>query len=577
MQTDIEDTLLNGHFKVTDKTPERQLLLEKVIQDWTGNNDADIRALNKKYKICFNKTELRNVYTKLIETGKITRNSNLDEYTKVKAVRDQQGVIVITVVMSPYPNGQQFTCKYDCWYCPNVPGYSRSYYPGEPAVNRGKENDWDPINQVHHRIRQYIDNGIMLPMDKLNGTHSGYKVDFIVEGGTFTSYPVDYRKDFLNKLYYACNTFYTNSSREIDSIEKEQTINETSLIRIIGLSIETRPDTISKSLITEMRQMGVTRVQLGVQHLDDDILRAVNRQCYTKHTKRALKLLFDNCFKVAVHYMPDLPTSSVEKDLEMWDELFTDSDLEFDYVKCYPCMTMPFTEIEKWYQQGTYKPYSEETVEISYGGKQITVSKIIPVCIEFMKRLRKHHRLERMLRDLPVSVQIAGCDTTNLRQIVLNIMKEQKCEPVEIRHREVRDKIIDYGQVKMCIEKFPACNGLEYFISFETNDERNLLGFLRLRIPNETSKAIPELKGCALIREIHVYGQATGVNTDTTPKSAQHRGYGTKMLDKAIELAREHGFTKLAVISGVGVRDFYRKRGFYDGKLYLYLDKTGTL
>lgn len=557
------------------KIPKLKLIVKDMCKETFGNKNEFMlfrTTMQRKYKMAFNTSELVKVYLMLKQNKEITANSNFESFCKVKGVREQQGVIVITVVMSPTPNGQLFTCKWNCHYCPNVEGYARSYFPGEPAVDRGKDNEWDAKEQVYDRIHQYIQTGIMLPTveDMDLQDIQGYKIDVVIEGGTYFSYPKEYRQQFIHDLFYACNVAYEKEKRPIFSLDEEKRLNETGRVRIIGMSIETRPDTVSKPLIKELRQLGVTRVQIGVQHLNDDVLRYINRQCYTKHTKRAIKILLDNGFKVAVHYMPDLPSSTPEIDLQMWEQLFTDPDLEFDYCKLYPCMTMPHTEILKWYEEGKYKPYADETTTMLVDGIEKQVSKIVPVCIDFMRRIKKHQRVERMLRDLPVQVQEAGCNTTNLRQMVENIMKANGQETNDIRYREVRDKEVDYSKAKMIWYSYPASGGIEYFIRFEDENEKILLGFIRLRIPDpDNSQCIEELDHVALIREIHVYGKSIGVGA-MTDKTAQHRGYGTKLLEKAEEIAREHGFQKIAVISGEGVRGFYRKRGFTDGEFYMF-------
>jgi len=573
---DIEDLLTTR--KTFEEVPRNLPVLELITKEISQIHFEDksqfdklITTMQRKYHMTIRIADLRYTYNLLRSTGKIDSNPYFEKFCKVRNIREQQGVIVITVVMSPYPDGQIFSCKYDCHYCPNVPEYARSYYPGEPAVERARDNQWDPYKQVHARIQQYIQNGIMLPTaEEMNIQKiQGYKTDFIIEGGTFTSYPETYRRNFIHNLFYACNVFYDQEKRDILPLEEEKRLNETSRVRIIGLSIETRPDTISKRLVKELRTLGVTRVQLGIQHLDDEILRLINRRCYTKHTKRAIKILLDNSFKVAVHYMPDLPGSSSEQDIAMWNQLFNDPDLEFDYCKLYPCMTMPYTEIAEWYKAGEYKPYADETTLIRVNGVEKEVSKVIPVCIEFMKRCKKHQRVERMLRDLPTRVQEAGCDKTNLRQMVQDIMEANGDEIVEIRYREVRNKDVDYSKAKLLWYSYPASGGIEYFIRFESEDEKILLGFIRLRIPDPVkSRCIDELKNAALIREIHVYGQSAGVGV-LNNQITQHRGYGTQLLNKAEEIAKEHGYERIAVISGEGVREFYRKRGYIDEQFYM--------
>lgn len=545
--------------------------MEDCVREICQSDRRDLESFKRelciKYKVnFFSNEEIRTVYRNMISQGKITPSSHFDSLVRVKGTRNKQGVIVITVLMSPYPNGQEFSCQFDCHYCPKVPNYPRSYYPDEPAVNRGRENNWDPVKQVVDRLDTYKNNGIIsgVPGDQ------AYKADIIIAGGTYTSYPRDYREQFILSLYYACNTYFT-AHRDVKTLEEEQSINETANVRIIGLSIETRPDTICKPVITELRKLGVTRVQLGIQHLDDVILDKINRKHKVKHSKRAIKFLLDNCFKVTLHFMPDLPGSNFARDLEMWKELFTDPDLEWDYCKVYPCMTMPYTEIAEWYHQANYQPYADELIDIRIGGKIKKLSKIVVVCMEFMLWCKWHQRVERMQRDLPVHEAEAGSRTTNLRQYVIDNIEANNGTIREIRYREVRSKVIDYSDVEEFIEIYPASGGTEYFISIDTPDRKNLIGFIRLRIPDESesNRCIPELKGAALIRELHIYGEAQTVGSDTLV-SAQHRGFGSKLLSRAEDIAKEAGYSKIAVISGVGVKGYYKKKGFEDSQYYMF-------
>lgn len=647
--SDIED--FGQHLNIKNKSED--IKIRHLVKHLTLNPQISpqiiIKDLYKRFKMKpVSKFTFRQYYQDMLNEHVISKSETFEEFIRFRACRENQGVIVLTTVMAP----KEISCQFDCHYCPNHPEHPRSYVPQEPAVDRARENDWEAIMQVDARIIQYIRTGIIDYHQK----KAAYKIDAIVEGGTYTSYSKDYRMEFIHDLFYACNTFHErnlegdifksgqdhslikknkeddeiflkklnklktteketadfnyssqniSSARPKLSLQEEKDINQFATFRIIGLSIETRPDTISLKLLQELRLLGVTRVQIGVQHLNDEILKLINRQCYTVHTRRALKLLFDNAFKVAVHYMPDLPGSSPEEDLAMWEQLFSDPSLEFDYVKIYPCMTMPFTTIKKWYEEGKYQPYAEDP------------EKIIAVCADFMMRLKKHQRLERMQRDLPTAPQIAGSNKTNLRQLVLDKLEKEKAKIREIRYREVKDRKVDYEKVKMVVEEYSSCGGTEKFISFESEDEKILLGFLRLRlVDREFNVSMKDLEGCALIREIHVYGRSVKVekkrrgnliereinlqgaesgsedsfsfgnlsevsiassssinsNISNISNFAQHRGYGSELLLAAEKIAKEEGYRKIAVISGEGVRDYYRQRGFYDGNYYMFKD-----
>jgi ELP3 family radical SAM enzyme/protein acetyltransferase len=274
--------------------------------------------------------------------------------------RSESGVNVITVLTSPYPevNGKQqkFSCQWNCYYCPNEPGQPRSYLHDEPAVKRANTNRFDPF-------LQFMDRGFAL---KRKG-HPVDKIELIVLGGTWESYPLEYREKFILELFFAANEFeryyvLKKTSRTKQSLLKEQEINENSSCRIIGITLETRPDTIDLDSIKTLRLFGCTRVQLGVQHTDNAILEKINRQSTIEDTKRAIRLLKNACYKVDVHLMPNLPGSSVEKDILMFETMLYDPELQADQWKVYPCEVVPWTIIEKWFKNGDYVPVCGRTL-----------------------------------------------------------------------------------------------------------------------------------------------------------------------------------------------------------------------
>ncbi len=248
-------------------------------------------------------------------------------------------------------NPGAFSCGNNCYYCPNVPGQPRSYYPGEPGVDRAIQNDYDAIKQCRARASQYVQQGH--PIDKF---------EIITKGGTWDWYSEEYRRQFARDIYFSHNTMidyiFGNTIRKPLSLEEEIKLNETSSCRIIGITVETRPDHVNYKTIKFLREIGATRVELGIQHLDDNILKYVNRGCYKKHTIRAIKMLKDNGFKVDAHLMLDLPAPPGYEDImplvdkEMLEEFNTNQLYKVDQIKVYPCMVMPYTEIEKWYKDG---------------------------------------------------------------------------------------------------------------------------------------------------------------------------------------------------------------------------------
>jgi len=324
---------------------------------------------------------------------------------------------------------------------------------------------------------------------------------------------------------------------------------------VIGVTVETRPDCINPAELKDFRRWGVTRVQIGIQHTDDEILRRVNRGCSHKHTIRALTLLRDSCFKVDIHIMPNLPSATPEKDLMMMDEVLT--SLHPDQVKVYPCETTPFTKILEEYKLGTYVPYSDKELE--------------EVIVYWKSRVHPWIRNNRIVRDIPNQYIVAGIKTSSQRQDFQKAMEDRGLTCRCIRCREAGRHNVDATHGVLKVRVYHAQEGMEYFISWETADEQVLFGFLRLRIPKKRMEhdVFPELAETALIRELHVYGRtfavgeiaSTGDSGDTTV--AQHLGIGKKLMVAAENIAIADGFSKIAVISGVGVRNYYERLGYH--------------
>ena len=547
-----------------------------------------IQKLSRKYHFLPNTSQVRFVYNELLASGDIERCEPFEESIRVKSVRETSGVLVFALVMSPYPETgefepnftpvtdieaykydpnssidirkinpitgekrQNFTCPFDCHYCPNVPNFSRSYLPLEDSVLRGDQADWDAVLQIRNRADTYRTNGIT----KID------KAELICQGGTYTSYPYNYRIKFMRDIFYAFNTINDKELRPRLSLAEEIKINETADARVVGLSIETRPDCITKPLIREFRDCGITRIQLGIQHTDDEILKLVNRQCTTRKAKHAIRMLKDSSFKIQIHLMPDLPGSDVDRDREMFNTILTDPDLQIDSLKIYPCQVVDFTEIKRWYDEGSYKPYAETTVD----GK----NPLTELLIEFKSHVPVYYRLERVVRDIKAQDLRGGLRTTNLRQLIKLEMDKRGLKCKCIRCREVRDAIIDPNDIKLMVREYESSGGKEHFISFESKDESMIFGFCRLRLTPNSGSVIPELEGCAMIRELHVYGKMNAVGTGVQKSSSQHLGLGKRMLQKAEQIAYDAGFRKIAVISGVGVKGYYRKLGYRDGKYYM--------
>jgi ELP3 family radical SAM enzyme/protein acetyltransferase len=504
-------------------------------------------------------------------------------------MRGLSGVIVISVITSPYPEftnkkgetvKQGFSCKHDCFYCPKEVDENgkeinpRSYLSDEPTVARGLQNNFDAVDQFNDRAFQYMLNG-----------HYVDKIEIIVLGGTWTEYPREYQETFIRDIFWSANTFYSINKREKLTLGEEQKINETAPSRIIGLTLEMRPDSIHDEEIQWLRYLGCTRVQLGVQHIDRKILKKVNRGCYVEDAMAALQKLKNYGYKVDAHWMPDLPGSSPDIDKRMFDTILDTSTLQFDQWKVYPTSVVPWTKIKKWHEEGTYVPYTDEDPE-----------KLINVLLHVKNKVHPWIRLNRVVRDIPnytrdgVQYIYGGNKVTNLRQILHDRLKKcgQFCRC--IRCREVKKNMNMIHLARPVVRTYTSSGGTEYFISIESgNSEKStfvngkwynyefieeagiMYGFLRLRLCDNTSNDyLHAIKNCGLIRELHVYGQVVTTNANNKlDEKAQNNGFGRILMKTAENICIKKGYNSIAVISGIGVKNYYRKLGYEEKDTYM--------
>eukprot|EP00466_Bigelowiella_natans_P012601 jgi/Bigna1/85812/estExt_fgenesh1_pg.C_60181 len=518
-----------------------------------------IRPIKRKYKMVPKKAAIRFVYRRMIEEGLIKPNAAIENYLITCPTRSLSGVLVITVFTSPYPKYgnkvQKFSCKHNCYYCPNEPGLPRSYLSDEPGVQRGKKHGWHPVNQFTARAFTLHVNG-----------HHVDKIEILVLGGTWSEYPQEYQETFLRDIFYAANTFYDKTPRRSPkSLREEQKINESTSCRIIGLTLETRPDSIDAGEVQRMRLYGCTRVQIGIQHTDDRILKVINRGCTNADAIRATRLLKDAGFKIDFHLMPDLPTSTPEIDLKMFNYVLHSQDLQADQWKIYPCQVTPWTVIEKWAKEGKHVPYSNEV--------------LADLLLKVKRQVHPWIRLNRVIRDIPNQYILAGNPVTNLRQIILERMRRMGIQCHCIRCREVRDKKGSYTDHVLVQREYKSSGAREIFISFESNDKRTIYGFCRLRLSKLAGVEckIPEIQGAALVRELHVYGKMRPVGdrrrgqlqkgvgrngNDDDKEKAQHIGFGSRLMLRAEQISVKAGYRKIAVIAGIGTRQYYAKLGY---------------
>jgi len=520
--------------------------LDKLRTKFTQYYNSEIR-LNK---LNIKKTDLILEYQKQIENNISKENVLLEKLLCKKPSRSISGISSITLVMSPYPNGQSFSCKHNCYYCPNEPAHKgnnfqaqpRSYLYHEPAVRRANRNSFLAYEQMIDRMDTLFANG-----------HTIDKLEIIVEGGTYTEYPEEYLNTFIRDTYYAANTYFDIPKRDRLSLDDEVYLNKFRQVHIIGICIETRPDALSKDWLLHFRRCGVTRIQLGVQSTHNHILKKINRGHTIECALEAIEMLKNIGFKIDIHIMPDLPYTTPELDKQMFD--YTYKVLQPDQIKIYPCAVVPWTIIEKWYNEGKWKPYETEILKevMDYGMKN---------CPEWI-------RLPRVIRDIPGVYIQAGNKTTNLRQMLV--------ESKEIRSREIERHSEYYNRpAKIFINLYNNKEGIkDYFISYESYDKKALFGFIRLRLPNlsiknENIELFPILKNKALIRELHVYGYNTAVGKSV--KSSQHKGIGTKLLKVAEFISYINNYDGITVISGEGVKEYYKKKGYKEKDTYMSKD-----
>ena len=432
----------------------------------------------------------------------------------------------------------------------NFQDQPRSYIYKEPAVLRANQNGFDAYRQMINRMDTLFMNG-----------HTIDKLDIVIEGGTYTEYPIDYLEEYHRDLFYAANTYFDTVKRKRLSIKEEIEINKNTKVHIIGISIETRPDAIDKDWLYRFRNWGVTRIQIGIQHTDNAILKKINRGHDIECAISAMKFLKDNCFKIHIHIMPDLPGSTPEIDKKMFD--FVYKYICPDEMKIYPCQVIPWTVIEKWNKNGKYTPYSDSNIE-----------KLIDVIKYAMIKCPCYTRFPRVVRDIPASYISAGNTVSNLRQVIDNDLEKDNLSSKDIRTREIGRHPKYYNEEAKDIYRGEQNDGIEYFICYESHDKVALFGFIRLRFPSKDCNQVFDcLKNRALIRELHVYGTTNSVGyNDTTSTTAQHSGIGTNLLKLAESVALKNLYTGIVVISGEGVKGYYRKRGYIEAETFMMKD-----
>ncbi len=536
-----KDKLREVLAKINEASSLTPTKLHKILTKYPKNNG-----------VLFSKDELVAGYRLLVAQKKLARIESLETKIKMKPTRTLSGVATVTVLTEPY------RCPGRCIFCPNDPKMPKSYISNEPGAQRALMNKFDPFSQVTNRLTALNSIG-----------HSVDKVELIVLGGTWSVYPDEYKYWFILQCLVALNCFgskMTNKSNKIDRVNNLQELrkklvdvqieNESSSCRCVGLSIETRPNCITPAELIRLRELGVTKVQLGVQSLDDNLLKVNKRGHHVSDVKDAAKLLRSFGFKIQVHWMPNLYGSTIPNDIADYRKLWK-KEFRPDELKIYPTAIIENTELFNLYKSGKYLPYSEKGL----AGLLKNLMKLTP----------EYCRISRVVRDFSSNDIVAGNKRTNLREEVEAELKHEGKPCRCIRCREVKGMQVKRQDLKLIVKKYDVAGGKEVFLSFVMPKQDKLAGFLRLFVPDKRISKLhelEELRNKAIIREVHVYGEVVGIGKGLEGKS-QHIGLGSKLVEKAKGIAKKNGYKEIAVISAIGTRNYYRKLGFEIGKLYM--------
>ena len=546
MQTERQERWRETHLLTPDKKDLARLVLDEI------RRGRDVTKTLRSHPLhaggYLNKSMLVAIYNEMVAAGEIREEARLLERIRLKPMRTLSGVTTVTVLTKPYP------CPGKCIFCPTDVRMPKSYLPDEPGAMRGLEHEFDPYAQVRSRIEQLKSVG-----------HPTDKIELLILGGTWSAYKRDYQEWFVKRCFDAMNAPLTRppdtrSQWERDRGEGENinlagthSINESTHHRNVGLVIETRPDEINPDELRWLRHLGVTKVQMGAQSLDDHILEINKRGHDVQCTRRATALLRAAGFKIVLHWMPNLLGATPESDREDFAKLWT--DFCPDEIKIYPNQLLANAELYEYWQRGEFKPY--------------TTQELIDLIADIKPTIPRYCRVNRVIRDIPSTNVVEGNRRTSLRQDVHAEMERRGTHCDCIRCREVREKPVDPELLKLDDRVYPAGAAQEHFISYVTADDR-LAGFIRLSLPGKDSPrtGMSDLDEAALIREVHVYGQSLPVGAEKEG-AAQHAGLGTRLLEEAESVAKANGFKRMAVISAVGTRGYYLERGFERGEFYL--------
>ncbi len=511
-------------------TEGKREIIKKLIEGRVNSKkelESIKRKISKKRKISFpTNASLLQEYQKM--KG---RNQKILSLLRTRPVRSLSGVVNVSVLTKPFP------CPGKCIYCPEEKGMPKSYLKGEPAAMRALKNDYHPERQVKKRIEALSKTG-----------HPTGKIELRIVGGTWSFYSEKYKEWFIKKCYDACN------KEESNTLEEAKKKNEKALHRIVCLSIETRPDYITKKEVLRLRRFGVTMVEMGVQSLSDKVLFFTKRGHGRKETIKATKLLKKAGFKVCYQMMLNLPKSSYREDLDTFTELFANPEFKPDFLKIYPCLVIKNTPLYDLFKRGEHRVYKDK--------------ELARLIIEIKKNtIPRYVRIQRLFRDIPVQDIEGGCKISNLREVIKNDQIKNNWQCKCIRCREVKEEYNPEEELSLFREDYEASGGKELFLSIENKERGKLYALLRLR--DERNSSFPLLRNMSVIREIRTYGRQLPFESKSED-SPQHRGMGKRLIKEAESIAeKEFGRKYLAVISGVGVRNYWRRMGYKLKRTYM--------
>ena len=520
---------------------EKIALAKRILEQVNAGSSLDEAVRNNPLpggEGYLGKNVLVAAYTRLVESGEWASDPELLARIRMKPVRSLSGVTVVTVLTKPYP------CPGKCIFCPTDVRMPKSYLPDEPGAMRGLHHKFDPFDQVSARLEALQAVG-----------HPTDKIELLVLGGTWSAYRKDYQEWFILRCFDALNGV------DSTTLDEAQRINETAEHRSVGLVVETRPDHIDRDELAWLRYLGTTKVQIGTQSLDNRILELNKRGHTVEETIQAVAMLRAAGFKIVLHWMPNLMGATLNSDRDDFSRLW-DGLAPYE-IKIYPTQLLKNADLYAYWQRGEYRPY--------------TTDELVNLIADLKPTIPAYCRVNRIIRDIPSDNVVEGNKRTSLRQDVHRELKKrgQKCQCV--RCREVRGQQITVSELQMDDLVYETDYAEEHFISWVTQDDGKngprLVGFLRLSLPgsNSPETGISDLQDAAIIREVHIYGQSLQVGEEKQGV-AQHAGLGTRLLERADQIAGDQGFNRMAVISAIGTRLYYLDRGFERGDLYLTKD-----